>query len=123
MSVLGEERKIFAPVNISHFDPKPPLAAQICTGVKTSGRAIRKLDGCRLGWRRSYHCGKTSAADFESRLPVGIYEGKTYLSPKMFELMTTEHAGKGRAHFFRFPRGPCYMVIDPKQETFFVLLQ
>ena len=37
-------------------------------------------------WRINW---KTSAADFESRLPVGTYEGKTYLSPKTFELMTT----------------------------------
>jgi hypothetical protein len=53
----------------------------------------------RINW-------KTSSADFESRLPVGTCEGKTYLSPKTFELMTTDHAGKGSGverDFFHFP--------------------
>ena len=89
-------------------------------------------------------------------MPVGTYEGKTYLSPKMFELMTTDHAGVER-DFFHFPgdgfgmglglavrtdsgnakqppppgslgelkwdgASGC-MVIDRKQETYFVLLE
>jgi CubicO group peptidase (beta-lactamase class C family) len=90
----------------------------------------------------------------------GTYEGKTYLSPKTFELMTTDYAGKGSGverDFFYFPgdgfgmglglavrtdagnakppppgslgelkwdgASGCYMVIDRKQEMFFVLLE
>ena len=32
-------------------------------------------------------------------MPVGTYEGKTDLSPKTFELMTTDHAGAERDFF------------------------
>ena len=90
----------------------------------------------------------------------GTFEGKTYLSPKTFELMTSDHAGKGsgveRDHFY-FPgdgfgmglglavrtdpgnakppppgslgelkwdgASGCYMVIDRKQDMFFVVLE
>jgi hypothetical protein len=68
------------------------------------GITSRKLvPQSRLTWRIKW---KTSAAGFESRLPVGTYEGKTYLSPKTFEPMTTDHAGKGSGverDFFQFP--------------------
>lgn len=90
----------------------------------------------------------------------GTFEGKTYLSPKTFELMTTDHAGKGSGverDYFYFPgdgfgmglglavrtdpgnakpppagslgelkwdgAAGCYMVIDRKQDMFFVVLQ
>jgi CubicO group peptidase (beta-lactamase class C family) len=93
-------------------------------------------------------------------LNKGTYEGKTYLSPKAFELMATDAIGKGSGverDFFYFPgdgfgmglglavrtdpgnakppppgslgelkwdgASGCYMVIDPKQEMMFVLLE
>jgi CubicO group peptidase (beta-lactamase class C family) len=90
----------------------------------------------------------------------GTFEGKTYLSPKTFELMTSDHVGKGsgvaRDHYY-FPgdgfgfglglavridpgnakppppgslgelkwdgASGCYMVIDRKQDMFFVVLE
>src|SRR5712664_2641826 len=90
----------------------------------------------------------------------GTFEGKTYLSPKTFELMTSDHAGKGsgvaRDHYY-FPgdgfgmglgfavrtdpgnakppppgslgelkwdgAAGCYLVIDRKQDMFFVVLE
>ena len=90
----------------------------------------------------------------------GTFEGKTYLSPKTFELLTSDHAGKGsgvaRDHFY-FPgdgfgmglglavrtdpgnakppppgslgelkwdgAAGCYMVVDRKQDMFFVVLE
>ena len=90
----------------------------------------------------------------------GSFEGKTYLKPKTFELMTSDHIGKGsgveRDHFY-FPgdgfgmglglavrtdpgnakppppgslgelkwdgAAGCYMVVDRKQDMFFVVLQ
>jgi len=93
-------------------------------------------------------------------LDGGKFEGKTYLSPKAFELMTTDQVGPGsgvgRDHFY-FPgdgfgfglglavrtdpgnakppppgslgelkwdgASGCYMVIDRKQDMFFVLLE
>lgn len=93
-------------------------------------------------------------------LNKGTYEGKTYLSPKTFELMATDAIGKGSGverDYFYFPgdgfgmglglavrtdagnakppppgslgelkwdgASGCYMVIDPKQEMMFVLLE
>jgi CubicO group peptidase (beta-lactamase class C family) len=90
----------------------------------------------------------------------GSFEGKTYLSPKTFELMTSDHAGKGSGverDYFYFPgdgfgmglgfavrtdagnakppppgslgelkwdgASGCYMVIDRKQDMFFVVLE
>jgi len=90
----------------------------------------------------------------------GTFEGKTYLNPKTFELMATDHIGKGSGverDYFYFPgdgfgmglglavrtdpgnakppppgslgelkwdgASGCYMVIDRKQEMFFVLLE
>src|SRR5438552_9444211 len=90
----------------------------------------------------------------------GTFEGKTYLSPKTFELMASDHAGKdsgvARDHYY-FPgdgfgmglglavrtdpgnakppppgslgelkwdgAAGCYMVIDRKQDMFFVVLE
>jgi CubicO group peptidase (beta-lactamase class C family) len=90
----------------------------------------------------------------------GTFEGKTYLSPKTFELMTSDHAGKdsgvARDHYY-FPgdgfgmglglavrtdpgnakppppgslgelkwdgAAGCYMVVDRKQDMFFVVLE
>jgi CubicO group peptidase (beta-lactamase class C family) len=90
----------------------------------------------------------------------GSFEGKTYLSPKTFELMTSDQIGKGsgveRDHFY-FPgdgfgmglgfavrtdpgnakppppgslgelkwdgAAGCYMVVDRKQDMFFVVLE
>src|SRR4051795_16023 len=90
----------------------------------------------------------------------GAFEGKTYLSPKTFELMASDHAGKdsgvARDHYY-FPgdgfgmglglavrtdpgnakppppgslgelkwdgAAGCYMVIDRKQDMFFVVLE
>jgi CubicO group peptidase (beta-lactamase class C family) len=90
----------------------------------------------------------------------GAFDGKTYLSPKTFELMTTDHIGKGSGverDFFYFPgdgfgmglgfavrtdpgnakppppgslgelkwdgAAGCYMVVDRKQDMFFVVLE
>ena len=90
----------------------------------------------------------------------GTFDGKTYLSPKTFELMASDHAGKGSGverDYFYFPgdgfgmglgfavrtdpgnakppppgslgelkwdgASGCYLVIDRKQEMFFVLLE
>jgi CubicO group peptidase (beta-lactamase class C family) len=90
----------------------------------------------------------------------GSFEGKTYLSPKTFELMATDHIGKGSGverDYFYFPgdgfgmglgfavrtdpgnakppppgslgelkwdgAAGCYMVIDRKQDMFFVVLE
>jgi len=93
-------------------------------------------------------------------LSGGTFAGKTYLNPKTFELMTSDHAGKGsgveRDHFY-FPgdgfgmglglavrtdpgnakppppgslgelkwdgAAGCYLVIDRKQDMFFVVLE
>lgn len=90
----------------------------------------------------------------------GTFEGRTYLSPKTFELMASDHIGKGsgveRDHFY-FPgdgfgmglglavrtdpgnakppppgslgelkwdgASGCYLVIDRKQDMFFVVLE
>jgi CubicO group peptidase (beta-lactamase class C family) len=90
----------------------------------------------------------------------GSFEGKTYLSPKTFELMASDHIGKGsgveRDHFY-FPgdgfgmglgfavrtdpgnakppppgslgelkwdgAAGCYLVVDRKQDMFFVVLE
>jgi CubicO group peptidase (beta-lactamase class C family) len=90
----------------------------------------------------------------------GTFDGKTYLSPKTFELMASDHIGKGsgveRDHFY-FPgdgfgmglglavrtdpgnakppppgslgelkwdgAAGCYMVVDRKQDMFFVVLE
>src|SRR5258706_553246 len=90
----------------------------------------------------------------------GTLEGKTYLSPKTFELMASDHIGKGSGverDYFYFPgdgfgmglglavrtdpgnakppppgslgelkwdgASGCYMVIDRKQDMFFMLLE
>jgi CubicO group peptidase (beta-lactamase class C family) len=90
----------------------------------------------------------------------GSFEGKTYLSPKTFELMASDHIGKGSGverDYFYFPgdgfgmglgfavrtdpgnakppppgslgelkwdgAAGCYLVIDRKQDMFFVLLE
>jgi CubicO group peptidase (beta-lactamase class C family) len=90
----------------------------------------------------------------------GTFDGKTYLSPKTFELMTSDHAGKDSGvarDYFYFPgdgfgmglgfavrtdpgnakppppgslgelkwdgAAGCYMVIDRKQDMFFVVLE
>jgi len=90
----------------------------------------------------------------------GTSEGKTYLSPKTFELMTSDHVGKGSGverDYFYFPgdgfgmglgfavrtdpgnakppppgslgelkwdgASGCYLVVDRKQDMFFVLLE
>src|SRR6201991_4076437 len=90
----------------------------------------------------------------------GTYDGKTYLTPETFKMMTTDYTGPGSGverDFFYFPgdgfgmglglavrtdagnakppppgslgelkwdgASGCYMVIDPKQEMFFVLLE
>jgi len=90
----------------------------------------------------------------------GTFDGKTYLSPKTFELMASDHIGKGSGverDYFYFPgdgfgmglglavrtdpgnakppppgslgelkwdgASGCYMVIDRKQEMFFVILE
>jgi CubicO group peptidase (beta-lactamase class C family) len=90
----------------------------------------------------------------------GSFEGKTYLSPQTFELMATDHAGKGSGverDFFYFPgdgfgmglgfavrtdpgnakppppgslgelkwdgAAGCYLVVDRKQDMFFVVLE
>lgn len=93
-------------------------------------------------------------------LDGGSFEGKTYLNPKTFELMASDHTGKGsgveRDHFY-FPgdgfgmglglavrtdpgnakppppgslgelkwdgAAGCYLVIDRKQDMFFVVLE
>jgi CubicO group peptidase (beta-lactamase class C family) len=81
-------------------------------------------------------------------LDGGKFGGKTYLSPKTFELMTTDQIGKGSGvarDYYYFPgdgfgfglglavrtdpgnaKPPppgCYFVIDRKQDMFFVLLE
>src|ERR1700710_1131995 len=90
----------------------------------------------------------------------GAFEGKTYLSPKTFELMASDHTGKGSGverDYFYFPgdgfgmglgfavrtdpgnakppppgslgelkwdgAAGCYLVIDRKQDMFFVVLE
>ena len=90
----------------------------------------------------------------------GTFDGNTYLNPKTFELMASDHTGKGSGverDYFYFPgdgfgmglglavrtdpgnakppppgslgelkwdgASGCYMVIDRKQEMFFVLLE
>src|SRR6266480_2858298 len=90
----------------------------------------------------------------------GTFEGKTYLSPKTFELVASDHIGKGSGverDYFYFPgdgfgmglgfavrtdpgnakppppgslgelkwdgAAGCYMVIDRKQDMFFVVLE
>jgi CubicO group peptidase (beta-lactamase class C family) len=90
----------------------------------------------------------------------GSFEGKTYLEPKTFELMATDHIGKGSGverDYFYFPgdgfgmglgfavrtdpgnakppppgslgelkwdgAAGCYVVVDRKQDMFFVLLE
>jgi CubicO group peptidase (beta-lactamase class C family) len=90
----------------------------------------------------------------------GTFEGKTYLTPQTFELMASDHIGKGSGvarDYFYFPgdgfgmglgfavrtdagnakppppgslgelkwdgAAGCYLVIDRKQEMFFVLLE
>jgi len=90
----------------------------------------------------------------------GTFEGKTYLSPKTFELMASDHIGKGSGverDYFYFPgdgfgmglgfavrtdpgnakppppgslgelkwdgAAGCYMVVDRKQDMFFVVLE
>jgi CubicO group peptidase (beta-lactamase class C family) len=90
----------------------------------------------------------------------GSFEGKTYLSPKTFELMATDHIGKGSGverDYFYFPgdgfgmglgfavrtdpgnakppppgslgelkwdgAAGCYLVVDRKQDMFFVVLE
>jgi len=93
-------------------------------------------------------------------LSGGTFEGKTYLTPKTFELMASDHIGKGSGvgrDYFYFPgdgfgmglgfavrtdpgnakppppgslgelkwdgAAGCYLVVDRKQDMFFVLLE
>jgi hypothetical protein len=85
------------------------------THVQFFGFSFGAVVERRINW-------KTLSADFESRVPVGRCEGKTYPSP-MFELTTTDHAGKGSGaeRFFRFPRDPAMWYSKRKRKTLFVL--
>jgi CubicO group peptidase (beta-lactamase class C family) len=106
----------------------------------------------------------TTMADFakfsQMLLDGGKFEGKQYLSPEAFKLMTTDFVGPGSGvarDYFYFPgdgfgfglglgirtdpgnakppppgslgelkwdgASGCYMVVDPKQDMFFVLLE
>jgi len=118
----------------------------------------------RQKWESASGGMVSTMADFskfaQMLLNGGTYMGRTYLSPKTFELMASDHAGKGSGverDFFYFPgdgfgmglglavrtdpgnakppppgslgelkwdgASGCYMVIDRKQEMFFVVLE
>src|SRR5947199_3921530 len=64
----------------------------------------------RQKWESASGGMVSTMADFsrfaQMLLNGGSFEGKTYLSPKMFELMATDHIGKGSGverDFFYFP--------------------
>ncbi|MBN8989661.1 MAG: beta-lactamase family protein [Rhizobiales bacterium] len=118
----------------------------------------------RQKWESASGGMVSTMADFsrftQMLLNGGTFEGKTYLSPKTFELMASDHIGKGSGverDYFYFPgdgfgmglgfavrtdpgnakppppgslgelkwdgAAGCYMVIDRKQDMFFVLLE
>jgi len=118
----------------------------------------------RQKWESASGGMVTTMSDFsrfaQMLLNGGTFEGKTYLSPKTFELMASDHIGKGSGverDYFYFPgdgfgmglglavrtdpgnakppppgslgelkwdgASGCYMVIDRKQDMFFVLLE
>ena len=63
----------------------------------------RRWNTPAAAWSRPWRISRRFA---QMLLNGGTFEGKTYLSPKTFELMTTDHVGKGsgveRDHFY-FP--------------------
>src|SRR5882762_5928912 len=118
----------------------------------------------RQKWESASGGMVSTMADFsrftQMLLNGGTFEGKTYLSPKTFELMASDHAGKGSGverDYFYFPgdgfgmalgfavrtdpgnakppppgslgelkwdgAAGCYLVIDRKQDMFFVVLE
>ncbi len=118
----------------------------------------------RQKWESASGGMVTTMSDFsrfaQMLLNGGTFEGKTYLSPKTFELVASDHIGKGSGverDYFYFPgdgfgmglglavrtdpgnakppppgslgdlkwdgASGCYMVIDRKQDMFFVLLE
>jgi CubicO group peptidase (beta-lactamase class C family) len=118
----------------------------------------------RQKWESASGGMVSTMADFskfaQMLLNGGTFEGRTYLSPKTFELMTSDHAGKDSGvarDYFYFPgdgfgmglgfavrtdpgnakppppgslgelkwdgASGCYMVVDRKQEMFFVVLE
>jgi CubicO group peptidase (beta-lactamase class C family) len=118
----------------------------------------------RQKWESATGGMVSTMADFsrfaQMLLNGGSFEGKTYLSPQTFELMATDHIGKGSGverDYFYFPgdgfgmglgfavrtdpgnakppppgslgelkwdgASGCYLVLDRKQDLFFVLLE
>jgi CubicO group peptidase (beta-lactamase class C family) len=118
----------------------------------------------RQKWESATGGMVSTMADFsrfaQMLLNGGSFEGKTYLDPKTFELMATDHIGKGSGierDYFYFPgdgfgmglgfavrtdpgnakppppgslgelkwdgASGCYLVLDRKQDMFFVVLE
>src|SRR4051795_5019928 len=165
-----EKEKLLGPmgmIDTNFFVTEPERLARLAQPVPNDsdfrvGRQYRTE--VRQKWESASGGMVSTMADFSRFAQMltngGSFEGKTYLSPKTFELMATDHIGKGsgvaRDHYY-FPgdgfgmglglavrtdpgnakppppgslgelkwdgAAGCYMVIDRKQDMFFVVLE
>jgi CubicO group peptidase (beta-lactamase class C family) len=165
-----EKEKLLDPLGMTDtgfFVTEPERLARLAQPVPNDsdfrvGRQYRTE--VRQKWESASGGMVSTMSDFsrlaQMLLGGGTFEGKTYLSPKTFELMASDHIGKGsgveRDHFY-FPgdgfgmglgfavrtdpgnakppppgslgelkwdgAAGCYLVIDRKQDMFFVVLE
>ncbi len=165
-----EKEKLLDPLGMTDtnfFVTEPERLARLAQPVPNDsnfrvGREYRTE--VRQKWESASGGMVSTMSDFskfaQMLLNGGTFDGKTYLSPKTFELMASDHIGKGSGverDYFYFPgdgfgmglglavrtdpgnakppppgslgelkwdgASGCYMVIDRKQEMFFVILE
>jgi len=165
-----EKEKLLDPlgmVDTNFFVTEPERLARLAQPVPNDsnfrvGREYRTE--VRQKWESASGGMVSTMSDFskfaQMLLNGGTYDGKTYLTPKTFELMVTDHTGKDSGverDYFYFPgdgfgmalglavrtdpgnakppppgslgelkwdgASGCYMVVDRKQDMFFVILE
>ena len=85
------------------------LAARDSTVDIIGMDVIWTAEFANAGWIRSFPqpvAKRVTKGDFPSVIKTATFEGKIYLSPKIFELMASDHTGQGSGverDYFYFP--------------------